>query len=1060
MSHLYRPAVVALTLTLTALPLAATVDENTFGGLEARAIGPAVMSGRIAALDVVAEAPYTIYAGAASGGVWKSADGGTTFQPVFDDHIQSIGAIAIDPNDKEVVWVGTGESWTRNSTSIGDGVYKTTDGGENWKRMGLEDSERIARIVIDPSDSNVVYVCATGHLWDANEERGLYKTTDGGATWDAVLQVDADTGCSDVSMDPEDSSILYAGMWQFRRQPWIFDSGGPGSGLYKTTDGGASWRELTNGLPEGEKGRIAVDVAPSRGRTVYAVVEAEETALYRSDDLGRELPAGVDGVRGPGAAVLLRLSGGRSRPITSGSTSRVSTWAHPTTAARRSTRLAGSTHSDHHALWVNPNDANELILGTDGGVWTSTRSRGPLAARCVACRCRSSTRSATTWLRPYNVYGGLQDNGTWRGPSRSVGGIENKDWQNIGFGDGFHAYVDPTDADYAYVEYQGGNIMRHNLVSGETRDIRPLEQQGDPKYRFSWNTPIHVSPSGSGRVYVGGQFLFRSDDRGESWQKISGDLTTDDPDKQRQRESGGLTIDNSTAENHTTIYTISESPLDSAVIWVGTDDGNLQVTRDGGEEWSNVIDAVPGLPANTWVSHVAAGRHAEGSAYVAFDGHRTGDMETYLYRTEDFGASWTALAGDGIQGHAHVIVEDPVAPQLLFAGTELGLFVSIDRGANWVRFSGNVPKVPVRDLAIHPREHDLVIGTHGRGIYILDDLTPLRHLTPEVLDSDFAVLPTRAGELAIPAASFGFSGDDEFVGRNPDDGATLVYYQKKRHLFGDLRIDIESPDGELLASLPGGKRKGLNRVTWSARQKAPKMPAAAALVIQPFVFFGPRVPEGTYQATVVKGKETFDAPLTLVPDPRSKHSSEDRAAQYETAMAVYEDLGELTYLVEAVVALRDDALARGEGLESRDRLGRGLAGLRENLESFRSSLVSTDKAGWLSGEELLREELGNLYGGVNGYDGRPSRSQLDRQEFLSGKLARARDRFEELTSSAALADLNAQLTRRELEPLTTLSRESWAGGQASGGTAGPALLSAGSVKVLSRMMPALFLPMR
>ncbi len=495
------------------------------------------------------------------------------------------------------------------------------------------------------------------------------------------------------------------------------------------------------------------------------------------------------------------------------------------------------------------------------------------------------------------------------------------------------------------------------------------------------------------------------------------------------------------------------------MIWVGTDDGNLQVTRDGGETWTNTVDAVSGLPANTWVAHVAAGRHAAGVAYVAFDGHRTGDMSTYLYRTEDYGASWTALADDGIEGHAHVIVEDPVSPKLLFAGTERGLFLSIDRGTSWVRFTGELPKVPVRDLAIHPREHDLVIGTHGRGIYILDDITPLRHLTPEILESDFAILPTRDGELTIPAATFGFAGDDEFVGRNPAPGASLVYYQKKRHLFGDLRVDVYSPDGELLANLPAGKRKGLNRVTWSARQKAPKMPAATALVFQPFVFFGPRVPEGDYPVKVVKGKNTHEAVLTLVPDPRSPHTREDRTAQYETARAVYDDLGELTYLVDAVVDLREQVAERSAALAKRDRLRRSLDDLSGRLESFRAGLVSTDSAGWLSGEELLREELGYLYGGINGYEGRPSESQLDRQEFLHGKLRKARDEFERLTGGDALSSLNAQLDRNGLEAVAVMSRADWQTEQGAGGAS--ALAPSGRyVKWLSSVVPRIWLPMR
>ena len=1051
-----RKQLVSLTAVCTAALGSAAfagidVDPSTFGTLRARSLGPAVMGGRVAAIDAVAKDPLTIFVGAASGGVWRSKDAGVTFEPVFDRQIQSIGAIRIDPSDPDVIWVGTGESWVRNSVSVGDGVYKSTDGGDTWQNVGLADSERIARIQVHPADSDTVYVCATGHLWNANDERGVYRTTDGGETWAAVLQVDENTGCSDLTLDPEDPRVLYAGMWDFRRKAWTFRSGGPGSGLYKSTDGGDTWTELTRGLPEGEKGRIAVAVSPARPRTVYAVVEAEETALYRSDDLGQSwrkvstsanvqgrpfyfayvVPDPADPMRvyKPGWGLTVSVDGGETFGA-----------------------VTGGSHSDHHALWINPSNPHEIVLGTDGGVYLSA-DRGGHFRFSLALPISQYYEVDYDMETPYNVYGGLQDNGTWMGPSRSVGGITAGDWRNIGFGDGFHAHVDPTDPDFVYVEWQGGNVLRMNKTTGEARDVKPLPRADEPDYRFNWNTPIHVSRSRPERVYVGAQFLFRSEDGGASWERISPDLTTDDPEKQRQGESGGLTIDNSTAENHCTIYTISESTRDPAVIWVGTDDGNLQLTRDGGESWSNVVGNVPDLPAHTWVSHVAAGLHADGTAYATFDGHRDGDMKPYVYRTTDWGATWTALGGEEVEGFAQVVAEDPVSPDLLFVGTELGLWISVDGGENWARFEENLPPVPVHDLAIHPREHDLIVATHGRGIYIVDDITPLRHLTSEVVEAEITFLPSRPPVMSAPAAVQRFPGDDEFVGGNPDE-AYITFYQKKRHLFGDLKIEIYDGDGELISTLPTTKRRGINRVPWSMRLKPPKMPAATSLVFQPYIFVGPRVEMAPHTVRLIKGKTTLETVMTPLPDPRSGHSPEDRAAQHETAMAIYRDLERLTYLVDALVDLRDQASARAEGLAERSRLRRELRDLGERTERQRGLLVSTNEAGRLSGERRLREELGFLYGGVNGYDGRPTDSQVARHAVLSARLDDAVSDFEGLAPQ--LERLNSQLERAELEPLTVLSKEAWRAEQEKGGAAvSTAPLSAAAARRLAQRVPDL-----
>jgi photosystem II stability/assembly factor-like uncharacterized protein len=1006
------------------------IDSATFGGLEARSLGPANMGGRIAAIDAVGQDPLTVYVGAAGGGVWKSTDAGLTFKPVFDDYNQSIGAIAIDPKDPKKVWVGTGESWTRNSVSVGDGLYTTTDGGESWKKVGLENTERIARVAVSPADGNTVWVCATGHLWDSHPDRGVYKTTDGGKSWKKVLYVDADTGCSDLAVDAQDPSILYAGLWQFRRTPYSFSSGGKGSGLYKSTDGGETWRQLKAGLPAGEKGRIAVAVAPSRPSVVYALVESANTALYRSDDTGESWrqvndsfnvqvrpfyfarivvdPNDFNTIYKPGLSLTVSTDGGRSF-----------------SSVISLNGFGGGPHSDHHALWINPRNSNEILLGTDGGVYMSY-SQGRQWHHMGTLPVSQFYHVSYDMGRPYRVYGGLQDNGSWSGPSAGLGGtIQNKDWVNVGGGDGFWAWADPADADIVYAEYQGGELSRRRVSTGEEKSIKPLPGAGEPPYRFNWNTPVVMSPTDPKTIYMGSQFLFRSRDRGDSWEKISPDLTTNDPRKQGQQRSGGLTVDNSSAENHTTIFSISESPKSAQVIWVGTDDGNLQVTRDGGKSWTNVAANVAGLPKGTWVSCVEAGRFEEGTAFATFDGHQVGDMKTYVYRTADFGKTWKPLATDALSGYAHVVRQDLVNPDLLFLGTEFGLYVSVDGGGRWARFTGKLPKVAVRDIAIHSRDGDLLLATHGRGVYIVDDLTPLRKLTRETLEADVAMLPSRTSVMAIPANVQDFPGDDEYVAFNPDEAAKITYYLKKRHIFGDLKVEVYDAKGQLLSSLPAGKRRGINRVSWPMRLPPPKLPPANSLVIgSQYALLGPRVLPGTYTVKLTQGDKTYTSQVELVPDPRSSHSPEDRAAQHETALALYGMLGRLTYVADTVKGLEDGARERARKLPAGDRLRNRLEALAGSLETFRATLVATGPGGWLSGEEQLREKMAKVYGSVNGYDGRPTQSQLAQVKVLGDQLAQAETKLAAV-GSGEVAAVNAELAKRKLEPLKAKTREEW-----------------------------------
>jgi len=1001
------------------------ITSDTFGAIRARAIGPAIMSGRVAAVAAVPGDQLTLWVGAAGGGVWKSVNGGLTFKPVFDEHTQSIGALAVDPKEPKTVWVGTGESWVRNSVSVGDGVYRTKDGGETWEHLGLEDTEHIARIVVSPKDGDTAWVCATGHLWNANEERGVFKTTDGGKSWKKVLYVDEDTGCSDLVADPQEPGILYAGMWQFRRSPSFFDSGGPGSGLYRSMDGGASWERLENGLPEGKLGRIAVAVAPSRPSTVYAMVESEDTALYRSDDLGEHWEKrSTSSIVRDRPFYFARMT---VDPEDFNTIYKVSWMLGVSEDGGKTFQgTGGNVHSDVHDVWIDPTDSHRIFIGTDGGAYLST-DRGNRWLHMRNLPISQPYHVSVDDAVPYRVYTGLQDNGSWMAPSRGDGGVAPCDWKMVGFGDGFWALADPSDSNVIYAEYQGGNILRVARDTGEAKEIKPYSREGETKLRFNWDTPIAFSPNHPGTLYVGAQYLYRSVDRGDSWERISPDLTTNDPARQRQEETGGLTIDNSTAENNTTIYTISESPLDDGLIWVGTDDGNLQVTEDGGAHWRNVTAKVPGLDGPTWVSSVQASRYDRGTAYVSFDGHRHGDMAPHVYRTTDLGATWEPLAPHGLEGHVHVIKEDPKRSTLLFAGTERGLFISLDGGTRWVRFKGNLPPVPVHDVVIQEREGDVVLATHGRGIYIIDDLTPIRALTPETIASSVALLPARPAEMPIEGVSWPFTGDDEFMGDNPREEAVITYWLKKRHLFGDLKVEVYGKDGKVITTIPGSKRVGINRVAWPMRLPPPKVPPASGLVP---AMQGPRVLEGTYTVKLIKGEKTVEGTVTLVADPRSPHSAEDRAFQQTTALALYEDLGRLTYLIDAMTSARDQAAARSGEAHSK-RLRRRLEAARDHLEGLRKELVATKK-GAITGEEKLRERLGELYGAVNRYDGRPTDSQLERKTILEGQLDQAERRFEALRTDE-LMPLNTSLEHAGLEPITILSREEWKKRQEAGG---------------------------
>lgn len=990
----------------------APYNSSTISGLGARNIGSATMSGRISAIAAAREpsGKITLFVGAASGGVWKSEDGGTLYKPVFDEQpVQSIGAVALDPRNSKNVWVGTGESWTRNSVSIGNGIYKSGDGGETWTSAGLPNSERVAKIVVSPTNSDTVFAAVPGALWSDSPDRGLYKTTDGGKTWNIMLKgANLSTGASAIALDPGDPNKMFAAMWDFRRKGWTFRSGGDGpdapsgSGLFRTSDGGATWTEITpenaRGFPKKPYGRIAVAIAPSDAKRVYAFVESTDSALFVSDDGGATWdkrdksnwmvwrpfyfanlivdPKNPDRVFKCDGPLILSEDAGRSFTVVGG--------------------FQGA-HGDMHDVWIDPTNPQTVAAGDDGGMWYSYNG-GSKWWKGDNLPVSQFYHVSVDDNDPFQVYGGLQDNSSWVGQSQYPGGITNAQWENMFGGDGFWMFSDAADPDYLYAEAQGGNIGRVNRRTHQGRDIQPKPNYKE-KLRWNWNTPIALSPNEKGTIYIGAQFLFRSRDHGQTWDRISPDLSTNDPEKQKQEQSGGVTVDNSAAEMHTTIYSISESPKDKSVIWVGTDDGNLQITRDGAKTWSNVVGNVPGLPKNSWVSWAQAGNFDAGTAYAAFDCHTFGDHAPYVFRTADYGKTWTPLvtAQDvkGVRGYAHVIKEDLVQPNLLFLGTEFGLFVSIDGGKAWAQFKGGrFPAVAVRDLAIQPRENDLVLATHGRGIWIVDDITPLRALTSDLLRQEASFVSARPVQQRIEANGGWANGAATFVGDNPPEAAVITYYQRSRHLFGKLKIEVLDASGRLVDEVPASKRPGLNRVIWSMREKPPRVPPAAQ--IAGAGIRGPRLLPGVYTVRMTKTGRVTETKLTVGLDRRVKFSEADRKAQFDAAMKVHALFGDESVVMDRILALRASLATSGGTLPEGDALRKTIADFDKKVDAARKKIVATTEGGAITGEERLREHTDQLYGAILSYEGKPGDYQVANIAALRRELDDVTKEFQQL----------------------------------------------------------------
>jgi photosystem II stability/assembly factor-like uncharacterized protein len=871
------------------------LSAGTFTGLAFRAIGPALESGRIVDIAVDPRDPARYFVAAASGGVWKTTNASTTWTPVFDgEGSYSIGCVTIDPTNPLVVWVGSGENNSQRSVGYGDGVYKSVDGGTSWKKVGLDKSEHIGKIVVHPKDGKVVYVAAQGPLWAPGGDRGLYKTTDGGATWNRILDIDENTGVSDIVMDPRDPEVLIASSYQRRRHVWTLINGGPGSGLHKTTDGGASWTKLENGLPKDvDMGRIGLAISPAKPDVVYALIEAQnkESGLYASVDGGTNWEKRGD--HNPVSPQYYQEI--VADPADADRIYSMDTFMQVSEDGGKTFKKVGERwkHVDNHALWIDPADTRHLRGGCDGGVYESW-DRGATWHFKDNLPITQFYRVSVDEAKPfYNIYGGTQDNATLGGPSRTMTshGIRNGDWYVTVFGDGFETCVDPTDPAILYSQSQYGELVRYDHRSGEVVGIQPQPAAGEPPLRWNWDSALVLSPHSPARLYFGANRLFRSDDRGDSWKAVSPDLTRQ-LDRNKLAVMGRVWGVDAVAKNASTsfygnIVSLSESPLAAGLIYAGTDDGLVQVTEDGGASWRKFdTDELPGVGELTYVSSLSASLHETDTVYAALDAHKSGDFKPHLFRSTNRGRSWTSIAGDlPERGTVYAVIQDHVNGKLLFAGTEFGVFFSPDGGAKWIQLKGGMPVIAVRDIDIQRREDDLVLGTFGRGFYVLDDYSPLRQVSVEQLDRAATLFPVKEALAYVERAPLGLDGksmqgDSYFTAPNPPFGAVFTYYlkeelktrkktrqeqERKTHEDGGevnypdwsalraeareedpvVLLTVADEDGNVVRQLTGPVEKGFHRVAWNLRY-----PPAVPARLEPYPTDNPfdQPPQGPFAA--------------------------------------------------------------------------------------------------------------------------------------------------------------------------------------------------------------------
>lgn len=906
----------------------ADTRASAFDTLHFRQIGPATMAGRIDDFAVLESNPHVFYVATATGGLWKTMNNGTTFETVFDDQsTSSIGDVAIAPTDANLVWVGTGENNNRQSSSWGEGVFKSTDGGASWTNMGLVESRHIARILVDPVDHDIVYVAALGSVWGEGGNRGVYKTTDGGRTWDRVLHVDEDSGATELVMDPSNNKVLYTATYQRRRSAWGFNGGGPGTGIYKTTDAGETWVELTEGLPEGSRGRIGLDVYRKNPNVVYARIEhPDEGGIFRSDDAGASWTKMSDTNPRPMYFSQIRID-----PLDDHRIYVLGVQLFVSDDAGKTFRNDGAPriHVDFHAMWINPNDSDHVMIGGDGGVGISyDRSQTYVFLNNMALG--QFYHASFDMQTPYTVCGGLQDNNTWCGPSatRSTRGIVNDDWFIIGGGDGFVALVDPDDPTILYAESQGGRMNRVDRTTNERKTIRPEPLPDATEYRWNWDSPMVMSPHDPATIYVGANRVFRTRDRGHVWQTISPDLTMA-IDRDELPLMGVMGSDITIARNdgvgaYGTLTTFAESPRVAGLYYSGSDDGVVQVSRDEGATWTNVTAEVPGLPANTYVSRVEPSRFADGVIYATFDGHRSNDFGAHVYMSRDYGESWRAIGGGLPDGEvARTIAEDLENPDVLYLGTERGLYVSTDRGGRWMRVKANLPTVPIYEITLHPRDNDMILATHGRSIWILDDLTPFQQFERAQRSSAhfFDVAPAHQQNRAGDRTNS--TGDRWFRGENPTPGAALTYYLGSD--FDELELTIRDAGGDVVRTLDGdamadARGAGVNVVHWDLRvEPLPESASGGGGGFGGGGNAGPFVLPGEYRATLsVDGRDAGTQTVSVAGDPAIQITDADRRNLFDAATALHALHGKANSAADAVSAAYDQVTALTDALQGDD----------------------------------------------------------------------------------------------------------------------------------------------
>jgi photosystem II stability/assembly factor-like uncharacterized protein len=1016
----------------TALP-AQTLNEDSLKGMKWRLVGP-FRGGRVLAVSGVPNDANTYYFGAVAGGVWKTTNGGITWTPLFDkEPVSSIGAIAVAPSDPNVIYVGTGEACIRGNISFGDGMYKSVDAGKTWSHIGLDDSRHIARIAVDPRNPDVVFVAALGHAWGPNSERGLYRSTDGGKTWQKVIFVDDKTGAVDISFDPSNSHILYASMWQAMRTPWHLDSGGPGSAIYKSTDEGATWKKLEgHGLPKGPYGRIGVAAAPGGAGRVYALIEAESGGLFRSDNAGESWHKLTDDHRFTQRAwYFTHIFADTKNPDV---VYILNTGMYRSTDAGKSFSAIRAPHGDRHGLWIDPENPARMIEGDDGGA-TITTDGGNTWTRQDNQPTAQFYHVATDNQFLYHIYGAQQDNSTVSIASRSDdGAITQRDWYDVGGGESGFVVPDPRNPNIVYAGSYDGLITRFDKSTGQTQEISawPLNPMGygaaNLVHRFQWTAPIALSPHDPNVIYHGGEVLFKSTDNGMSWTAISPDLTRND--KSKQQSSGGpITQDNTSVEYYDTIFAAAESPLEKGLIWVGTDDGLVQITRDAGAHWSNVTPK--SIPDWSTISLIDPSPHDAGTAYVAVDRHRLDDFHPYIFKTTDYGKQWAKLtAGIPDTAYVHAVREDPKRRGLLYAGTETGIYVSFDDGAHWQSLQLNLPQSPIHDLTVH--NDDLIVATHGRSFWVLDNINPLRQLNDKIQAEDVHFFTPA---LSYRTRIFSFHVPPGMpAGQNPPSGVVLDYSLKEAPKDA-VKLEILDSQGKVIRKYSTKKPKeqeapdegdefdfghpesfsavkGLNRFVWDMRyEPATKVPG---LVTWGGSGNGPLALPGKYEARLTLNGKEYKAPIEIKEDPRVSVSEADLRKQLDLALKIRDRLSEAHKAVNEMRDIHNQLEALKKRLASDDKAKDIVSAadtLNKKLEALESSLVQPKSK---SGEDPLNfpiqvaDQLQALGSTVGSSDNAPTQSDYTVFDQLSQKIGEHLASWEQLQKTD-LSSLNEKI---------------------------------------------------